>query len=249
MTTNTTPPSSLTRFQAELSAYLRCSNMGSKLPENIPPKALGIYKDLVFGNLTRFIDKCFPVAKSIVPTEQWQNLCENFFAQYTCSSPFFNDIPKHFCDYTRQLPTDPLRPWFADLLHYEWLELAADTHPADVPPATPWLPKQQLAVNPTLFNVAYAWPVHLIGPQHCDVAAHKTHLLVFRHHSHDVKFIEVNALTAELIHLLSRNPTITAIQLLDKLHQSQPQLELKVLYQFGTGLVDDLVGQNVILIG
>lgn len=240
------PPTSLVEFQSELSAYLRGNRQAPTMQTTSAP-ALSIYKNLVFNNVTRFIDKCFPVAKSMIPEHQWQDLRESFFARYSCPTPLFNDIPKHFCNFIRQQPTDLQHPWLADLLHYEWLELAADTHPGEVPAATPYSPECLLAINPTLFNASYSWPVHRLSPKQRDLSSQAVHLLVYRDVSDQVKFIEINALTAELIDLLSRNPSITTIKLLNRLHQTQPQFERDLLHQFGAELIKDLVAQNAVI--
>jgi uncharacterized protein len=60
------------------------------------------------------------------------------------------------------------------------------------------------AVSPLAWSLAYAWPVHRIGPEfqpkHPGEAP--TYLVVHRNRRDEVKFMEANAVTARLLELL-----------------------------------------------
>jgi hypothetical protein len=51
-------------------------------------------------------------------------------------------------------------------------------------------------------NLAYAWPVQRIGPDYRPRKPSPTHLLVYRDTNDEVRFVELNPVSARLIDLL-----------------------------------------------
>ena len=92
-------------------------------------------------------------------------------------------------------------PWFADLAHYEWLELAVETAP-DVPAQ---VGPQGLALAAGLQLAGYEWPVHTIGPGAAEVQPATTFVAVYRNRQHLVRFSVLTPAAAQLLATLQGN--------------------------------------------
>lgn len=92
-------------------------------------------------------------------------------------------------------------PWFADLAHYEWLELAVETAP-DVPAQ---VGPQGLALAAGLQLAGYEWPVHTIGPGAAEVQPAATFVAVYRNRQHVVRFSVLTPAAAQLLATLQGN--------------------------------------------
>jgi hypothetical protein len=127
----------------------------------IPRERADVYRRLVRANLSVVISNAFPVARAIYGPRLDAELITPFLAAGGPSTSYY-----------RQVPGDVVR-WavraehpHAELLHYEWLELVAARHPADVD-AWHAAPRPGAAspvdLNPTLQLAVYTRPVHLIS--------------------------------------------------------------------------------------
>ena len=192
----------LQAFQREFARHLR--NPGKvKPPAGVPKRQARIYQDLVFNNVRGFIDRCFPVAKSLMTEVRWQRLCRNFFRDHASHTPYFSRIPEQFVQFiTAHASVLRLPAWMPALLDYEWIELAVDTDPAVLESHS----DKRLRLNPTLRNLAYAWPVHRISPAFRPRRPESAHLLVFRDADDAVRFMEINAVTARLLDIIALGP-------------------------------------------
>jgi hypothetical protein len=88
-----------------------------------------VYRELLFNNVCSFINLVYPVARSLLPEQQWQQLLTDFFRESQNQSPLYNDISLQFREFLteKQHPILFEYPWLAELLQYEWLELYLDT--------------------------------------------------------------------------------------------------------------------------
>jgi hypothetical protein len=120
------------QFQIQFTARLR--NPQQPVPAGVNADRAEIYTELLFNNLRGFIDACCPISREITGELRWTELIRSFYIEYRCHSPLFRDIPREFAHWLRTQPVPLLQlpPFIADLAHYEWLELAADVHPAHV---------------------------------------------------------------------------------------------------------------------
>lgn len=100
-----------------------------ELPQALPAQRMQIYRDLLFNNVSSFIDLVYPVARAMLPELKWQQLLSEFFQKAECHSPLYNDISLEFREYLtdQQHPILQDYPWLAELLQFEWLELYLDT--------------------------------------------------------------------------------------------------------------------------
>ncbi len=244
----TKPPKLLNDFQYEFSRQLRAQDEEFTLP-GISQHAAQIYRDLVFNNLRGFIDRCFPVAQTLISGETWHNLVVDFFKKSPCQSPVFNEIPYAFVNYVYEnhlILTS--KPWLGDLLHYEWLELFVDLHTESVIPCHDgYRVDMPLRLNPTLMNQTYNWPVQDICTEHIPTHPSPTHLLVFRNSQNQVQFMEINPMTSSLLNILEQHPGSRAEELLNSLCALQPDFDRDKIQEFGQQLILDLVQCDAIL--
>jgi len=100
-----------------------------EIPQELPVERMQIYRDLLFNNVSSFIDLVYPVARAMLPELKWQQVLSEFFQKAKCRSPLYNDISLEFREYLtdQRHPILQEYPWLAELLQFEWLELYLDT--------------------------------------------------------------------------------------------------------------------------
>lgn len=210
-----------------------------------------LYRSLVYKNLESFLLTCFPVLRKILGDRRWSRLVSGFLANHHSSSPFFREIPDEFIRFLESegaLPAD--YPEFVlELAHYEWIELVLSTS-TDTPdwdaidPAGDLL-EQRPVLNPVLANLRYSWPVHHIAPR-VRVSPAETYLLVFRDVSDQVQFIEINALTSRLVHLL-KSAERTGRATLETIAMESGHPSLEVVIRGGLKVMRDLQMRGALL--
>jgi len=228
-------------FQRELAVHLRDPRRVPR-PEGTSARRVGVYRELVFNNLCGFVDACFPVCRSLLGDARWRRLCRGFLRDWPLHTPWFREVPREFVRYLNEGGvTQPLPRWLAELAHYEWAELAVDVM-APQPPAfaAPGdLLDAPVVVNPALMNLAYAWPVHRIGPAYRPRRPQATHLVVYRDTDERVRFSEVMPLTARLIDLLV-SESLSGRQAIQRLAGELNHPNPGQLLGFGAELLADL---------
>lgn len=187
-------------FQRDFGRHLRDPRKAAR-PAGVPARRAAIYAELLFNNLTGFLDACYPVTRSVLGATRWRRLQRAFFRAARCHTPWFREIPREFLDW---LPADAGPRWLGELAHYEWVELALDVMDAPTPAHAPAgdLLAGIPVVAPALMNLVYAWPVQHIGPDYRPRKPRPTHLLVYRDGTDEVQFVELNPVSARLVDLL-----------------------------------------------
>lgn len=225
----------------------RCRDPRAARPAGVPARRMAVYEELLFNNITGFLDPCFPVCRKLVGEARWRCLNRAFLRDWRSATPIFREIPQEFLNYLGGC-RQPLPAWFRELAHYEWVELAVDTSGRSFPPHDPGgdLMLGRPLVNPTLMNLAYDWPVQCIGPDHRPRRPLPTWLLVFRDATDNVRFAEVNALTARLVELLAVLECSGA-DAIERLVGELPPESVAAVRQHGGAILDDLRRQGAIL--
>jgi hypothetical protein len=215
------------QFQADFSRHIRDPRAAAR-PAGVPRRRMAIYNELLFNNLTGFLDACYPVMRSMLSERRWRRLNRAFFREARCQTPYFREIPREFLRWlaARDAPVGP--PWLKELAHYEWVELALDVMDADAPPHHPHgdLLAGIPVLAPALMNLAYQWPVQRIGPDYRPRKPHPVHLLVFRDPQDEVRFIELNPVSARLVALLeegNRTGRAACVRIAAEIGHSQPE--------------------------
>jgi uncharacterized protein len=233
--------------QFQMAFGRRCRDPRAARPADVPARRMAVYEELLFNNITGFLDACFPVCRKLLGDTRWRRLNRAFFRDWRSHTPIFREIPQEFLRYldsTRQ----PLPAWFRELAHYEWVELAVDTNSASCPPHDPDgdLIHDRPLVNVTLMSLAYDWPVHRIGPDFRPRQPTPTWLLVFRDEADVVRFVETNAATARLLALIVERDC-TGAEAVEHLAMELDEKSAMAVRLHGPTILDDLRRQGAIL--
>lgn len=207
-----------TDSQRALARYLRNPD-AVPAPAGVEQRRLAIYRRLVYNNIEAFISGGFPVLRSLYADADWHQLVRSFIEEHSCHTPYFLEISQEFIQFlmheVQRRAVDP--PFMTELAHYEWVELALDVAEAEPPP--PHQPGDPLAAVPRLSPLAwllcYQYPVHRIGPAFRPASPDQpTYLVVYRDRLEQVRFMELNAVTARLVELTRDNTDATGEDLL-----------------------------------
>ena len=220
-------------------------------PEGIEERRLAIYRELFFGNIAGTLKAAFPVLRQMLGDERFTVLARAFYAEHRSPYPQLHRLPEAFVDYLHEQRSpqadDP--PYLGDLAHYEWVELALSI--AEDVEVTPFDVDGDLLAAPPLLTplcwiLAYEYPVHRIGPGVEAVAA-ATYLAVYRNADDEVKFVELNALSARLLSLIEEQPQASGRALLRMIADELAHADAEALIAAGATLLDDLRARGLIL--
>jgi hypothetical protein len=241
------------QYQLEFAAYLR--DPSTPKPAGLPEERIAVYEEIVFNNLLASVSACFPIAKAIAGVDSWRALVRSFMQQHSADSPIFRQVPAEFLDYMAHANTDVLHalpPYFLSLCHYEWVELAvvtaADlTQPSEIDARNKLnvdLLNAYLVFAPGMQLLHYDYAVHHISPDNRSDAARDTYLVVYRDVLDEVKFIELNAITHQLLTLLQQ--PMAAKQALAEIAVALGYADAAMLEGFGLEVLQDLLEQGLI---
>ncbi len=208
-------PLSFAEQQNALGAYVRD-------PERVPPppgveeRRLKIYRELFFNNIEGMLAGNFSVIRKLYG-DDWFALIREFYREHGCQTPLFTELPREFMRYLdareEHCRGDP--PWLRELAHYEWVELAlqisdATTHDIPHDPNGDLLDGRPL-LSPLAWPLAYAWPVHRIGPDYRpDTPPDAPTLLMLRREPDGmVSFHALTPLTFRLLQRLDAEPNLS----------------------------------------
>lgn len=201
--------------QFELTRHLR-DPAGSPAPAGIEDRRLGIYRDLLFNNILGLLSGNFPVIERTLGEQRWERLVRDFYRDHRCHTPLFAEIAREFQRYLQDLDAlDP--PFLLELAHYEWVELALQLSEAsaardDAGVGEADLLERAPRLSPLAWPLAYAWPVHRLGPQFqpAQPPPAPTLLLLRREADGEVRFSELSPLAYRLLQRLEESPQLTA---------------------------------------
>lgn len=217
-------PDTLAEQQAMLAAYIRD-------PEHAPPppgieaRRLKVYRELFLNNVQSLLAGNFPVLRSLHDDAAWEQRIRAFYREHDCHTPLFPELPREFLRWleTRAEAGGGDPPWMAELAHYEWVELAlqiSEARASDVPhdPDGDLLHGAPV-VSPLAWPLAYAWPVHAIGPSYQPDAPPElpTLLLVRREPDGTVSFHALTPLAWRLLERLEAEPALSGREQLEAL--------------------------------
>jgi hypothetical protein len=205
-------PAKFQQFQAAFAARIRDPE-GAPLPEQVPERRMRAYEELVFNNIEGFLLACYPITRKLLDDQQWDRAVRRFVIEHRCSTPLFREIPAEFLHWLEDKfeALFPSLPFLPEFMHYEWLELAVSVAPGE-------LNEQELDVagnlmegipvlNPTSELACYHYAVHRIGPefrpQQSDDQLHC--YLLYRNAEDEVRFIQLNPVSARLLELLQQH--------------------------------------------
>lgn len=236
------------QFQQDFGRHLRDPHHVAR-PAGVPARGAAVYGELLFNNVTGFLDACFPVGRQLLGEARWRRLNRAFFRDWRSHTPWFREIPHQFVRYLESgAIRQPLPRWFAELALYEWAELAVDVMEVSAPAHDPDgdLLVGQPLLNPAQMRLAFHWPVHRISLEWRPRRPEATHLLVYRDRDDAVQFAELNPVTARLLELLTTlelSGREACLAIAGELAHPDPQAVLA----FGADILADLRRQEIIL--
>ncbi|MCK5002295.1 MAG: putative DNA-binding domain-containing protein [Gammaproteobacteria bacterium] len=241
-------------IQYAFTAHLRDPE-NNPAPEDIEDRRMGIYRDLFYNNVEGFLSKCFPVIRSIYNDKNWHRMARDFFSRHKSQSPYFLEISQEFLAYLQnERKTQPEDPaGLQELAHYEWIELALNVSDETIKLDDIDVNGDLLAGHPVLSPLAcslsYQFPVHKMAtdflPEQPPEQA--SHLMVYRNRNDEVKFMEINPVTARLIYLLENNDNMTGQQALQQITEEMQHPNPEVVINGGLTALQELQGNGVIL--
>lgn len=196
------------KLQYRFAAHLRNPKRHTA-PAGIEARRMRVYAELFYNNVEGFLATAFPVLRRITPDARWHAMARDFFERHESRQPLFHRIAEEFLDYLeheRRVKSDPV--FLRQLAHYEWAELALSVSAQQLTPALADPNGDLLAGVPVLSPLAwplrYDYAVHRIGPdfQPSRPDAQPTCVIVYRNRQDEVKFMEINAVTARLLELM-----------------------------------------------
>jgi len=238
------------QYQQAFTAHIR-NPSGSKKPVKVASRRMKVYTEIVFNNLESSVSACFPVARKVLGKRAWTRLIRDFFVSYQSKTPLFRQIPEEFLRYLNALSELPVYvpAFLPSLAHYEWIELAISV--ADVVDPVADANGDLLDAIPvfaaSMAVLSYDYPVQLISPRFKPDAPllQAVSLLVFRASDDNVRFIELNEVTARLMVLL-KDGAISGRNALEHLAYELGADPANII-QFGHAILQDLKAQGVIL--
>ena len=242
------------KHQYEFTAHIRDPKKNSK-PDGIEDRRMGIYRELFYNNVEGFISSGFPVIRKIYSDENWHKMIRDFFANHESHTPYFLEISQEFIDYLQneRQAQDEDPAGLVELAHYEWVEMAL--HVADESinmdniNANGDLITQCPVFSPLAWPLMYEFPVHTMGPDKLPEAAPEqaTYLVVYRNRNDQVRFLEINPVTARLIALLQENESLTGAQAIEKISKEMKHPNPDVVHQGGKAALEELQQHGIIL--
>ena len=249
-------PDALAEFQRRQLAFAATIRDPQQAPPpEIPEARMAVYRELFFNGFESHLAGNFPVLRSITDDAAWEALVRDFMVRHRARTPLFTEIGQEFIDYLQHerepAPGDP--PFLAELAHWEYAELAvaisdADRELADFDPNGDLL-EQHPVVAPTAWHPSYRFPVHRIGPDYLPETPppEPTHLVVYRDREDAVHFLEINAVTQQLLTLLKENPALSGLDCLKHIAEALQHPRPQSVVAAGAALLADLKQRNILL--
>jgi hypothetical protein len=245
-------------LQRRFAAHLR-DPARQPAPAGLEERRLRIYRELFYNNVEDFLANAFPVLRKLSSDAVWHARVRDFYARHRCQDPQFSGIAQEFLDFLEHErgahADDP--PFLRELAHYEWVELAlaiaeepapGDTDTGPVDPQGDLLGGRPL-LSPLAWPQAYLWPVHRIGPAHQPHTPplEPTYLVVYRNREDEVRFMELNAVSARLLQLIEEQPQASGRERLLQIAAELGHPDPDRVVEEGTIILDELRARDILL--
>lgn len=225
-------------------------------PAGVEERRLKIYRELFFNNVEGLLAGNFPVLRRIYGDDGWRTLVRAFYRDHDCHTPLFTELAREFIRYLDERAEqgghdDP--PWLRELAHYEWVELAlqiSEARPGDIAfdPDGDLLAGRPV-VSPLAWPLAYAWPVHRIGPDFRPDAAPETPTLLMLRREADgtVSFHALTPLAFRLLQRLEEAPDLTGREQLVALAAEAGAPDIEAFVADGSALLASMRAEGTVL--
>lgn len=225
----------------------------AEIAEKIDPKRLKVYESLFFNNLYEFFSNLFPVLKSIVGDERWQEIVREYMVKHRSKTPLFHELGQEFILFLQNefAPQTSDLDYMLELAHYEWLELElitseeeSFTNLLDITPDLGGV----YELSPVAYPLAYEWPVHKMTLE-CSGAPKPeciTTLLAFRDETDQVQFMELSPVLYVLVQAMNYNSEQATVRTLLRCLCEDLGLEQTMIEDFAVSILKDLIAMHLI---
>ena len=242
------------RVQYEFTRHIRDPEH-APAPGDIEDRRMGIYRDLLFNNVSDFMSSSFPVMRKLYTDAGWNDLIRDYFRSHRARTPLFPRMPQEFLHYLEHERDAHYAdfPFLVELAHYEWIEMSLKFDPrefgldgvdvgGDLMQGVPVL-------SPLALPLAYRFPVHRIGPAFMPETApgEPTYLVVSRDRVDEVRFLELNPVSARLVELVGQAQRVCGRELLQRIGVELQHPRPEAVLDAGQGILADLRARDVIL--
>lgn len=242
---------SFQKSQQQFTRYLRGGN-SQQIPEE---KADGwrLYRHLVYENNRAIIESSFPVCWSFLPVTAWQHLIEDYLANGTSPTPYFNQAGRFFIEFvvTRADFWKPLCPFLAELMHVEHAEMSLAIAPDEQPftnGSAFSFAKTRLGISSLAWPLLYEYPVHAIlrSGEALPAGEFPVCLLLWRTADYAIKRVELAPLAFAVVEMLHAGKGITGEQIVQNLRVALPHSEMDYLQQQGRAVLQYLWAEEIV---
>ena len=242
------------KHQYDFTAHIRDPEKNSR-PDGIEDRRMAIYRELLYNNVEGFIAGGFPVIRKIYSDENWHKMVRDFFAKHKSHSPYFLEISEEFIEYLQneRQPQAEDPAGLIELAHYEWVELALHVSDESIcmdnVDANGDLLTKRPVFSPVAWPLVYQFPVHLMGPENLPERPPEqaSYLVVYRNRNDDVRFLEINPVTARLISLLQENENFSGLDAIEHISREMQHPNPEVVKQGGLKALQELQQHGIIL--
>jgi hypothetical protein len=194
-------------------------------PADVEPRRMAVYTELFYNNIESLLAANFPVIRRLHDDDAWHARVRDFYRDHRSHTPLFTEIAREFIRHLEQRAEsgagDP--PFLLELAHYEWSELVLSLDEAEVGEVDCDADGDVLdgvpVLSPLVRVLAYRYPVQHIGPDFIptEPSPQAVLILLVRDRNDEVRFTEIDALTAMLLERLGANRDLTGLACLDAL--------------------------------
>ena len=250
---NNDNPADFQQVQTTFTQHMR-DPVNNPAPDDVEDRRMAIYRRLLFGNVSGFMEKSFPVTRSVLDNDTWNHLIRDYFSQHQAHTPLFPKMPQEFVKYLQQERDNPNDyPFLSELAHYEWtgmsikfdgreIDFANINREGDYTKAIP-------AMNPLITLMSYQFPVQNIDPDHIPetIPEQPTFVAVYRNEHDEVGYIELNPVSARLLDLAMHNQQKTGLELIQQIVDELQHPNPDVVIQGGLQILNELYDKGIIL--
>jgi len=235
--------------QSKLADYCRTGNVPDL--KGVKAENLHHYRRLVYNIADDILESAYPITKSFLDEEVWNDLVHSYFSEHKCQTPQVWRMPLEFYEYAvkKDLQTKLNFPFLNDLLYFEWLELEVHTMD-DIPypqfkTKGDWM-KDAIALNPEHRLIKLGWPVHTTAPNEMEGKQGDYFLLMYREkESGNIQFMDISILYAYILENL-----INGVLLKDILVEANTLFQLNnitLLKDHALSFIEDLNERKFVL--
>ncbi len=246
------------KIQLQFTNYLR-NPEDAEIPDNIEPRRMAIYEELVFNNIESFLSNGFPVIRSLYSEKHWLDIVQQFIKHHRCETPLFAEITLEFIDYISSKGRYLLEeyPFLLELAHYEWVEVSViyadeeNVSESELLEQSTLTDEQWLSLSPRVSSMmhllAYEYPVQQISRDNIPTEKSETgvFLTVYRNLNDEIGFMELNAVSYRLLE--SIDGEISGQQLIDNLGYEMGYEDNAKLYPQAIEMMKGFKQRNILL--